>query len=665
MRHLFLFIFLFIFSSLLKAQVEKSELVKNLEISDSLFFSNPDSSFKLYLAIEKQAAISGFKVELAKAYLGQSRYYILRTDYEPAGIQLNKGNEIYNEIGDRSGQADVMKLRSVLYERLGKKEESNKQLAAAIEIYRLEGDHTGMIRCLFNYSLNCIELKEFGRARWALDQLEALESWMSATDPYFFYQNSGIYEYATGNKLSAVSWFIKAKDVAVQEKMIDSYATATMMLGRSYLDANNKTEAAYWLKESYTVAKNNQLDHELSELLNVYILYHEHIGDFKNAFLLAQEQKEVNNRLFNLERISRINELENRIGLSKKEKELAEINLTLEHEKLNNEQISSQNTRLILSSIILILITGFTLFMFFKTRKLKNKISTQALKLTHNNNLLQEAYNDITNSIQYAKRIQDAILPTPKIVQNYLKESFILYIPKEIVAGDFYWMESVSVAPQQLSKHFLKEETKHLDDSSTHEFILFAACDCTGHGVPGAMVSVMAHNALNRAIREGGLINPASILDRVHELLKDTFRNNKEKVRDGMDISLCCLHVKSKTMFWSGANNPLWIVRENEIQIIEANKQSIGDLVGTTLFTNHKIELQENDLIYIFSDGFTDQFGENSGKKYKQSRFKELLLKLADKNMDEQRQFLKIEFDQWRGDMEQLDDICVIGVRIK
>ena len=656
---------IFLFFNSAFAQISESELRKNLEYADSIYFSNPDSSFNLLIAIEKQSRLAKYDHELAKSLVAQARYLLMRTDYEPAGAKLNEAYEIYLVKKDLSGQADVLKMRSILYERIGKKDEGNEQLSAAIELYRQDGNHHGMIRSLFNYSLNCIYLKEFSKARWALDQLEALESWMSQTDPYFLYQNSGLFEYANQNFQGSIAWFIKAKDIASQEKMHDSYATVTMLLGRSYLESKNYSEAEKWLLESYTFSKEKSLDHELSECLTVLIRFYQEKLDFKNAFLKLDEQKKVNEKLFDISRINRITELESKIGLSRKEKELAETNLSLEQEKLNNEKISSQNTRLILGSIILFLATGFILFMFLRTRKLKNKISIQALKLTHKNNLLEEAYRDITNSIQYAKRIQDAILPPRRIVQTYLKDSFILYLPKEIVAGDFYWMESINLPSHKLKDYFTDELSSKLGNYSTHEFVLFAACDCTGHGVPGAMVSVLAHNALNRAVREYGLIDPGLILNKVNELVKDTFANSTEKVNDGMDISLCCLHVNSNTLFWAGANNPLWLIRNNGIEIYEADKQAIGDFSAEISYKSHSIQLEAEDLIYIFSDGFADQFGDVSGKKYKQSKFKELLLRVSDKSMDEQRQFLKIEFDSWRGDMEQLDDICIIGVRIK
>jgi serine phosphatase RsbU (regulator of sigma subunit) len=219
-----------------------------------------------------------------------------------------------------------------------------------------------------------------------------------------------------------------------------------------------------------------------------------------------------------------------------------------------------------------------------------------------------------------------------------LEESFILYKPKDIVAGDFYWME-------------------HRDNK-----VLFAAADCTGHGVPGAMVSVVCNNALNRSVREHGLTDPGKILDKTREIVIQEFEKSDEEVKDGMDIALCSL--QGNTLAYAGANNPLWIVRNGEIIETKADKQPIGKFRAATPFTTHTIELEKGDTIYLFSDGYADQFGGEKGKKMKTVNFKKSLLSLQDKSMTEQKELINIAFEDWRGSLEQIDDVCVIGVRI-
>ncbi|MCG8573878.1 MAG: SpoIIE family protein phosphatase [Flavobacteriales bacterium] len=255
---------------------------------------------------------------------------------------------------------------------------------------------------------------------------------------------------------------------------------------------------------------------------------------------------------------------------------------------------------------------------------------------------------EITDSINYAKRIQDAILPDESLIKNCLPDSFVLYLPKDIVAGDFYWFEQLDEDANQL---------------------LYAAADCTGHGVPGAMVSVVCNNALNRSAREFSIRQPGKLLDKTRELVIEQFEkgqegDQKEEIKDGMDISLCLLDKKSKKILWAGANNPIWIIRNGELLETKADKQPIGKYESSTDFTTHEIDLEKGDVIYTFTDGYADQFGGEKGKKLKTTNLKKLFLRLSTLSMQEQKQELINFFNEWMGQNEQLDDVCVIGVRI-
>ncbi len=247
---------------------------------------------------------------------------------------------------------------------------------------------------------------------------------------------------------------------------------------------------------------------------------------------------------------------------------------------------------------------------------------------------------EITDSITYAKRIQTAILPSDDIIKKYLKDSFVLYLPKDVVAGDFYWLENIE------------------------DIILFAAADCTGHGVPGAMMSVVCHNALNRSVREEGLTDPGKILDRTREIIIQELGKSNEDVKDGMDISFCALNTKTSELKWAGANNPLWYVRNGEFLEIKPDKQPIGQYLSSNPFTTHSIALQQKDMLYIITDGYQDQFGGEKGKKYKASNLKQLLLSIHNKPLEDQKKAIKDSFVSWKGKNEQVDDVCVIGVRI-
>ena len=193
---------------------------------------------------------------------------------------------------------------------------------------------------------------------------------------------------------------------------------------------------------------------------------------------------------------------------------------------------------------------------------------------------------------------------------------------------------------------------------------MFAACDCTGHGVPGALVSVVCHNALNRAVREFGLTQPAAILDKTSEIVKENFSKSEEEIKDGMDVSLCAYNIKTKKLEWAGANNPLWLINNQELIETKADKQSIGNIEDNKPFTNHSFTLKTGENIYIFSDGFQDQFGGEGEKKFSKRRFKELLLRLQ--NLTIQAQGIAIEkfIVDYRKETEQTDDILVLGVNV-
>ncbi|MBW6481895.1 MAG: SpoIIE family protein phosphatase [Vicingaceae bacterium] len=334
---------------------------------------------------------------------------------------------------------------------------------------------------------------------------------------------------------------------------------------------------------------------------------------------------------------------------------LKEMEITnLKHQ----QEVSNQkrNTFMSLTGLFIAILIGGILFISIKKTKKKNEeLINKNEVISFQKSVLEDKNQEIRDSIIYAKRIQNAILPPLKLVKEYLPQSFILYTPKDIVAGDFYWIE-------------------HKNDT-----ILFAAADCTGHGVPGAMVSVVCNNGLNRSVREHGLTDPGKILDKTKEIVIQEFEKSDEDVKDGMDISLCSLkfsksHIKLQ---WAGANNPLWIIRpihsemkanslNNGFELLEykGDKQPIGKYSTEESFTTHSIELQKGDSIYVFTDGFADQFGGEKGKKLMYKPFKELLLSIQESNMDEQKEILEKYFESWKGTLEQVDDVCIIGVRI-
>jgi serine phosphatase RsbU (regulator of sigma subunit) len=271
---------------------------------------------------------------------------------------------------------------------------------------------------------------------------------------------------------------------------------------------------------------------------------------------------------------------------------------------------------------------------------LEEKVEERTLEIVKQKHVVEEKQKEIIESITYAKRLQEAILPPFEFVNKYLPENFILYKPKDIVAGDFYWAEK-------------------MDD-----LFFIAAADSTGHGVPGAMVSVVCSNALNRSLKEFKETETGKILDKTRELVLQTFEKSTSEVKDGMDVSLLCIDNKNKKIFWSGANNPLWYVENNGLKEIKADKQPIGKTDYPKPFTTHQIDYFKNTVFYLFTDGYADQFGGPGGKKFKYKQFSELLVKNHLQSFNEQSNILDKTFNDWKGELEQVDDVCLIGIRI-
>lgn len=255
------------------------------------------------------------------------------------------------------------------------------------------------------------------------------------------------------------------------------------------------------------------------------------------------------------------------------------------------------------------------------------------------NDKISELYTEVTDSIKYAKRLQEAILPPDDFVQEVLPNSFVLYKPKDIVSGDFYWIE------QKNGKTYM------------------AAVDCTGHGVPGAFMSIVGFNALNNALSR--VDSPAEILDELNKEVSNTLhRDIGNETRDGMDIAVCCIDFNKKELQYAGAFNPLYIVRNNQVEQIKADKYAIGSFFDSKdkKYTNHNVAIQEGDAFYIFSDGYADQFGGPKGKKFMYKRFRDLLLEVNILPISNQKDTLDKKVEDWKGKLEQVDDILVLGI---
>jgi serine phosphatase RsbU (regulator of sigma subunit) len=276
--------------------------------------------------------------------------------------------------------------------------------------------------------------------------------------------------------------------------------------------------------------------------------------------------------------------------------------------------------------------------------ELEQKVKDRTIKIEKQKEEIEEQKKHIMDSIYYARRIQNAILPSFNMIDKHLKNYFILYMPKDIVSGDFYWM--------------------HEDDG----LFMVSAVDCTGHGVPGAFMSIVGYNQLNFAVNVKKARTAAKILDELNQGVVTTLNENKSdsSIKDGMDMALCVFDFPAKRVEFSGANNPLIMVRNNQIIKFKGDRFPIGAFEGDNpqLFKNTEIDLMDGDTLYISSDGYVDQFGGPENKKFMSKRFEDLLLEINSLSMSEQKEVLQNRLSEWKGTNEQVDDILVIGIRV-
>ena len=275
-------------------------------------------------------------------------------------------------------------------------------------------------------------------------------------------------------------------------------------------------------------------------------------------------------------------------------------------------------------------------------RILEEKVQARTEEVVKQKAEIEELYTDVSASIRYAKRLQDSILPPEKLIKKYFPSSFVFFKPKDIVSGDFYWIG------------------KQRDE------LMFAAVDCTGHGVPGAFMSLVGANGLDSAFSEQKTPKPGKMLDGLNKYVNNSLNKTiDDSIRDGMDITLCSLNLKNMKIKFAGANNPLYLIRDGELEVFKTNKFAIGSFTeGEHNYETFEIDLKKGDKIYAFSDGYPDQFGGERGKKFMYKKFKELLVETMKESMEDQKRKLEDRLFQWMGSYEQVDDIVIFGVEI-
>lgn len=602
--------------------------------------------------------------------------------YDNALKNYSKALEINLKINNKEQQAAILGNIGVIMNTQGKYTEALTYYFKSLKIEEEINNEKGQSATLGNIGIIYYDQKQYKKAlEYYLKSLALKEKINETTSRANILGNIGVVYHDQNNFDKALEYY--QKGLAVDKKYNNKYGISRHLgnIGLVYEDKKDFNKALVYYFEALKIDEelNNKLGitYQKNYIGNIYLLLKEYKKSEKfltESYLLSKEigsiemlesstrnlgvlyeetnKKELAYDYYKLSiqyKDSISNEENTKVSIEKElqylyEKKSIADSLAYEKEKaLSNAELARKNAEIkikknqqyfLFGGLFLIIL--FSIFMYNRYRVTNNQkhiIESQKI-------IVEQKNKEITDSITYAKRIQEAILPSRYSLAENIKNSFVIFKPKDVVSGDFYWLETIK------------------------GLVYFAAADCTGHGVPGAMVSVVCSNALSKALLEEQITETGKLLDRTRELVIERFTKSDKEVKDGMDISLCCIDYKSLKLQWSGANNPLWIIRNGELIEHKHNKQSIGFTYKPTPFTTHTIELQKDDVIYIFTDGFQDQFGGEKGKKYRPSQLKENLLEIKNETMENQKIILENKFYEWKQDLEQVDDVCIIGVKI-
>ncbi|MES2837824.1 MAG: tetratricopeptide repeat protein [Bacteroidota bacterium] len=661
------------------------QLLSCLESIDSLIFSNPDEAILYSELLLKKQEKKTSELNLAKisTYLAKAKnandidvtetikkvlpifiknktrdfealVYILQADladdendFENALNKALDANRIYSELKNNLGIARSYLMMGHIYSELRQYKKAEETYLQAADLYKNDIRYLGRVyhslgdvyeyknnlKIAFDYFLKALEIKKKYDNKHNLGRLyAAIGSYYTQVKNYDksfeYYNKTYIIEKELGSKYGmasalnnmSISFYFK-KDYATCEK----YLLQTLALVKDIDDVD-------FAQKTYE---------NLAEISRVR-------GNYEDALGYMEESLNYQDTILSKRFKNNIAEMQAKFDVEKA------------HEKTENEKMlrAADNKTakyvIITIALLVILMSVVAIFLYKQStlRKYANaRLEIQKQQIEIKNHEIELKNKDITDSIKYAKHIQEAIVPPNEFIQKFLPQSFVLYLPKDIVAGDFYWVDD------QINEN-------------NDLLVYFAVVDCTGHGVPGAMMSVVGANGLYRCVDEFSLREPAAILDKLTAIVEDGFKRGGNVINDGMDISIGRLNLgngkkNSYELTWSGANNPLWIIKKNgEFIEIIADKQPIGKFEHRKPFTQHNLIVEKGDSLYLFTDGYADQFGGPKGKKMKYAKLKQLLIEVKELDTEIQKNKIHTFFNEWRADLEQVDDVCVMGIKV-
>lgn len=517
-----------------------------------------------------------------------------------------------------------------------------------------------------NYGNMAIVYEMMGKYNESLDAYnKALKIFIDLDDKYSIascYDNIGLLYKTTRDFTNAKAYLMKGMVLRQQLNDEPGICASYINLGELGIVKEEFDDALKWTNMALTYAA--KLKSPVDIRYTYYNLSRVYKGLKKFDLALAYHEKYVSikDSIAGLDKAKQIAELETKYRTAKKEKELAHIKEIRVKEKAENEKERIRNERdkqrknmIIVILVISVSLIGIILFLIYKQFNEKRKTNLilekrnteieEQRQLVHIKNIeLLEKNKEITDSIRYASRIQKAILPQDNEIKRMVPQAFIFFKPKDIVSGDFYFLE---------------------DDG---RYLYIAVADCTGHGVPGAFMSIVGYNLIKHAIYEHKKSDPASIIDQVNKDLALTLRQHdmEMSIRDGMDLALLRWEKSTGKIDYAAANHVIYTIHNGEITVYKGNNQPVGAFLTDKMkpFETKSLKVEKGMQLYLLTDGYADQFGGPKGKKFKYKQFEELLLRISNYELWQQHEFLDHTLNFWMGELEQNDDICVMGIKV-
>jgi serine phosphatase RsbU (regulator of sigma subunit)/tetratricopeptide (TPR) repeat protein len=573
---------------------------------------------------------TGDKAGLAKSIANIGAIHYMKLEYKKALTYFEEAMDMETELKMPEGSLVSLNNIAQVYHMLKLNSKALQFFKRAERVYSASG---GSGDLSFTYDGLSNVYQDYNKLDSALyysiKSKEAAESQNDLTGAAYALVNLGsLYAHAkrTNDALTAYQDALR-RALLLKDKRLQLGVYGN--LAALYLEKNDLDAALVYLEKLIPLQEELNYRSNEAELEQLFAEYYYRKHDYRKAFDHLRKYKSLNDSIYNLEASRQIAEMQEKYQTEKKEK----LNQALQLE--NEKQKTVTNYLLAILGLSFLTIAG-AVIAYRKIRHAKSVISAQK-------ELVDEKQKEILDSIRYAKRIQFALLASDKLLRTHLPEHFVLFRPKDVVSGDFYW------------------------GIPSPEGFIYVTGDCTGHGVPGAFMSLLNISKLSEVIVEQHVRRPDLILNQVRSEIIRALNpdGTAEESRDGMDAVICKLDVHRRRLEYASANNPFFIARNKSLITCKADKMPVGHgHDDETPFTHNEIALEPGDVIYTFTDGYADQFGGRTGKKFKYKQFEELLLSICHEEMHVQRAKLSETFDLWRGPLEQVDDVCVIGIRI-